>query len=193
MTNHLDYLKKDDLDKVNLKLQELLAGFHVFYSNLRGIHWNIKDVNFFVIHKKTQRLYEYVGEVIDILAERSRALGYDSEFRYSEFTKKSFIEEISLQTTSSFNSSIQSIIRNLSDILKNIFETRCVVDSACDYGTANVLDDIITAFEKYLWMYKSLLCECECPCHDQECSNTSEGKDSCDYKECCKDKHESVV
>ncbi|AHH03687.1 Neutrophil-activating protein A [Borrelia nietonii YOR] len=162
MSNHLSYLKKDDLDKINLKLQELLAGLHVFYANLRGIHWNIKDINFFVIHKKTEKLYDYVAEVIDIIAERSRALGYDSEFRCSEFIKKSFINEISLDATSSLMPSINSIVSNLKDILKNISETRCFIDSTSDYGTANVLDDIIVSFEKYLWMYSSLLSGCGC-------------------------------
>ncbi|APR65116.1 DNA starvation/stationary phase protection protein [Borrelia anserina] len=169
MTNHLSYLKKDDLDKVNLKLQELLAGLHVFYANLRGIHWNIKDINFFVIHKKTEKLYDYVSEVIDILAERSRALGYDSEFRCSEFIKKSFIEEISLDITSNLVLSINSIVCGLNDILKKMSEIRCFVDNTCDYGTANVLDDIIVSFEKYLWMYGSLLSDCDCPCHKKEC------------------------
>ncbi|UPA18150.1 Dps family protein [Borrelia puertoricensis] len=167
MSNHLNYLKADDLDKINLKLQELLAGLHVFYANLRGIHWNIKDVNFFVIHKKTEKLYDYVAEVIDILAERTRALGYDSEFRCSEFIKKSFINEISLDITSSFEPSIRSIVCNLNDILKNMSKIRCFVDSTSDYGTANILDDIIVSFEKYLWMYRSLLCDCESSCHDK--------------------------
>ncbi|AHE63000.1 Dps family protein [Borrelia parkeri] len=169
MANHLNYLKTEDLDKINLKLQELLAGLHVFYANLRGIHWNIKDINFFVIHKKTEKLYDYVAEVIDILAERARALGYDSEFRCSEFIKKSFINEISLDITSSLEPSINSIICNLNDILKNMSKTRCFVDSTSDYGTANILDDIIVSFEKYLWMYRSLLSDYECPCHKRGC------------------------
>ncbi|BDU62643.1 DNA starvation/stationary phase protection protein [Candidatus Borrelia fainii] len=169
MANHLNYLKIDDLDKINLKLQELLAGLHVFYANLRGIHWNIKDINFFVIHKEAEKLYDYVAEVIDILAERSRALGYDSEFRCSEFIKKSFINEINLDITSSLEPSIRSIVCNLNDILENMSNTRCFVDSTSDYGTANILDDIIVSFEKYLWMYRALLSDCKCSCHKREC------------------------
>ncbi|AHH04714.1 hypothetical protein BmHC_00705 [Borrelia miyamotoi] len=187
MTNNLSYLKKDYLDKINLKLQELLAGLHVFYANLRGIHWNIKGVNFFVIHKKTENLYDYVGEVIDILAERIRALGYDSEFRCSAFIKMSFINEISLEISSNLVPSISSIICNLNDILKNIFEIRCFVDSKSDYGTANVLDDIIAYFEKYLWMYRSLLNNCKCSCDKDDCKCSCDKDDckcSCDKDDC---------
>ena len=28
------------------KLNELLATYQVFYTNVRGYHWNIKDVNY---------------------------------------------------------------------------------------------------------------------------------------------------
>ncbi|UGQ16345.1 Dps family protein [Borrelia sp. RT5S] len=188
MLNHLDYLKKDHSDKINLKLQELLSGFHVFYSNLRGIHWNIKSVNFFVIHKRTQKLYEYISEVIDVLAERSRALGYESEFRYSEFSKNSFVKELSMESTSSFSLSVSGIVRDLGIILKNIFETRGIVEDASDYGTANVLDDIMVSLEKYLWMYRSLMGHCECSCCKEKCCKEKccEGK-TCEEK-CCEGK-----
>ncbi|AFI31478.1 Dps family protein [Borrelia crocidurae] len=167
MENHLGHLEKENSDKIHLALQELLAGLHIFYANLRGIHWNIKDINFFVIHKETEKLYDYVAEVIDIIAERSRGLGYDSEFRCSEFMKKSFIKEISLDVSSSLIPSIKNIICNLGDIIKNMSKTRCFIDSTSDYGTANILDDIIVSFEKYLWMYKSLLNGCVCVCNNE--------------------------
>ncbi|ACH94916.1 Dps family protein [Borrelia recurrentis] len=167
MENHLGHLEKENSDKIHLALQELLAGLHIFYANLRGIHWNIKDINFFVIHKGTEKLYDYVAEVIDIIAERSRGLGYDSEFRCSEFMKKSFIKEISLDVSSSLIPSIKSIICNLGDIIKNMSKTRCFIDCTSDYGTANILDDIIVSFEKYLWMHKSLLNGCACVCNNE--------------------------
>ncbi|WP_210371495.1 Dps family protein [Borreliella garinii] len=167
MEKYLSYIKKDDLEEIHLKLQELLASLHIFYSNLRGIHWNIKDTNFFVIHKKTQDLYEYIEKIIDIVAERSRMLGYDSEFRYSEFIKKSFIKELNIESTSDFLLSMQSIVCSLAEILKNIFEMRKLIDTACDYGTANIMDDIMSDLEKHLWMHKALLENCDCFCHDE--------------------------
>ncbi|PRR27766.1 neutrophil-activating protein NapA [Borreliella burgdorferi] len=178
MEKYLSYIKKDDLDAIQLKLQELLASLHIFYSNLRGIHWNIKDTNFFVIHKKTQKLYEYIEKIIDIVAERSRMLGYDSEFRYSEFMKKSFIKELDIESTSNFLPSMESIVCSLAEILKNIFGMRKLIDTAGDYGTANIMDDIMSDLEKHLWMHKALLENCDCFCHDENESKCCE----CDAK-----------
>ena len=51
----------------------------------------------------------------------------------------------------------------------------------------------MVALEKYLWMYKSLVNHCECPCHEGKKSDLCEDKDSCKCPchedECCKDKH----
>lgn len=175
---YLSYIKKDDLREIHLKLQELLASLHIFYSNLRGIHWNIKDTNFFVIHEKTEDLYEYIEKIIDIVAERSRMLGYDSEFRYSEFIKKSFIKELNVESTFDFLLSMKSIVCSLEEILKNIFGMRKLIDTACDYGTANIIDDIMSDLEKHLWMHKALLESCDCFCHDDNKSECCE----CDTK-----------
>ena len=37
-------------------LQQLLADFQVFYTNLRGLHWNVKGKNFFVLHSQFENL-----------------------------------------------------------------------------------------------------------------------------------------
>ena len=52
------------------KLNELLAGFQVYYQNLRGIHWNIKGKQFFELHLKFEELYTDANQRVD---ENSRA------------------------------------------------------------------------------------------------------------------------
>ncbi len=44
---------------------------------------------------------------------------------------------------------------------------RKLIDTACDYGTANIMDDIMSDLEKHLWMHKALLENCDCFCHDE--------------------------
>lgn len=47
----LDYIHLDAVaaGKVVEALQQLLADYQVFYTNLRGFHWNIKGHGFFVL------------------------------------------------------------------------------------------------------------------------------------------------
>ena len=50
----LDYLQLNAsaTDNVVKSLQQLLADFQVYYTNLRGFHWNIQGPDFFVLHSK---------------------------------------------------------------------------------------------------------------------------------------------
>lgn len=45
----LDYIQldKQKVENVINGLQQLLADFQVYYTNLRGLHWNIKGYSFF--------------------------------------------------------------------------------------------------------------------------------------------------
>ena len=48
----------------------MLADLQVFYSNLRGFHWNVKGHGFFVLHSKYEELYNDAAEKVDEVAER---------------------------------------------------------------------------------------------------------------------------
>ncbi len=73
---------------------------------------------------------------------------------------------------------MESIVCSLTEILKNIFGMRKLIDTAGDYGTANIMDDIMSDLEKHLWMHKALLENCDCFCHDENESKCCE----CDAK-----------
>ena len=54
----LDYIKLNEsgVNNVVASLQQLLADFQIYYTNLRGFHWNIKGHDFFVLHSKFEDL-----------------------------------------------------------------------------------------------------------------------------------------
>lgn len=73
----LDYLQLNAsaTDNVVKSLQQLLADFQVYYTNLRGFHWNIQGPDFFVLHSKFEDLYNDAADKIDEIAERILTLG----------------------------------------------------------------------------------------------------------------------
>jgi starvation-inducible DNA-binding protein len=58
----LNYIKlnEKEVSSVVASLQQLLADFQVYYTNLRGFHWNIKGHGFFVLHSKFEELFNGV-------------------------------------------------------------------------------------------------------------------------------------
>ena len=70
----LDYIQldKQKVENVINGLQQLLADFQVYYTNLRGLHWNIKGYSFFVLHSKFEDMYNSAAETIDEIAEYNK-------------------------------------------------------------------------------------------------------------------------
>ena len=68
----LDYLHLDEkkVESVVAALKQLLADYQIFYTNLRGFHWNVKGKGFFTLHAKYEELYNDAAEKIDEIAER---------------------------------------------------------------------------------------------------------------------------
>lgn len=52
----LDYLHLNEKKVAGVvsALHQLLADFQVHYTNLRGMHWNIKGHGFFVLHESSR-------------------------------------------------------------------------------------------------------------------------------------------
>ena len=69
----LNYIKLNESGVANVvsALHQLLADFQVYYTNLRGFHWNIKGHGFFVLHEKFESMYDDAAEKVDEIAERT--------------------------------------------------------------------------------------------------------------------------
>ena len=93
----LDYLHLDAsaVSNVVASLKQLLADYQVFYTNLRGFHWNIKGHGFFVLHGKFEDMYNNAAEKVDELAERILMLGGEPENKFSEYLKVACVKEVS--------------------------------------------------------------------------------------------------
>lgn len=51
-------LDKEIAKKLADELNGLLATYQVFYTNVRGYHWNVRGVNFFELHAKFEEIYD---------------------------------------------------------------------------------------------------------------------------------------
>ena len=93
----LDYLNLNEEKALNIVagLQQLLADFQVYYTNLRGFHWEIKGRGFFVLHEKFESMYDDAATKIDEIAERILTLGQTPENKFSEYLKVARVPEVS--------------------------------------------------------------------------------------------------
>ena len=148
----LDYLNLNEARVANVvtALQNLLADFQIYYSNLRGFHWEIKGRGFFVLHEKFESMYDDTATKVDEIAERILTLGGTPENKYSGYLKVARIPEVSGVTSS------HEAVDNILNTYKHfIAEERKLIDLATeanDAVTADMLTGYLKEQEKMIWM-----------------------------------------
>lgn len=148
----LDRKKSEALAK---ELNILLANYHIYYQNTRGLHWNISGKHFFELHVKFEEIYTDALVKIDLIAERILTLGFTPLHTFSDYLKNSGIKEG--KNISDAKTAVELIVNSLQLIIiteRNILKT---ADKLNDEGTITLLTDFITQQEKEIWMYSSWL------------------------------------
>ena len=123
----LDYTQLEAKTAKNTEeeLQTLLADFQVFYTNMRGFHWNVKGRGFYQLHELFEKMYDDAAEKIDQIAERILMLGEVPAHNFSYYLKASQIKE------SGVVSDPDEIVRLILESLKTLIsQERKVLDLA---------------------------------------------------------------
>ncbi len=146
--------------KTVASLQQLLADFQVYYTNLRGFHWNIQGKGFFTLHSKFEEMYDDAAEKVDEIAERILMLGGTPANKFSDYLKVSKIKEVAGVVC---EKEIVKII--LDDIKALIAAERAILAQASEAGdetTVSQLNDYLVEQEKLVWMLVAYsTCNCE--------------------------------
>ena len=148
----LDYLHLNESAVANVVtgLQQLLADYQVFYTNLRGFHWNIKGHGFFVLHGKFEDLYNDVAEKVDELAERVLTLGGTPDNRFSEYLKVAKIQEVAGVCCG--DEALKNVLDTYSYLIGEERKVLAAASEAGDETTVGMLSEYLAGQEKMVWM-----------------------------------------
>lgn len=148
-------LDQKKVNKVVEGLSQLLADLQVFYSNLRGFHWNVKGKGFFHLHEKYEEYYDDVADKVDEVAERILQLGATPENRHSEYLKVANVKEDGFDPSG--REGMEKVVETLSVLIS---QERKVLQSASEAGdevTVSLMSDYLKEQEKKVWMIVSFL------------------------------------
>ncbi|WP_010520807.1 Dps family protein [Aquimarina agarivorans] len=148
-------LDQEQVEKMNLHLNDLLANYQIFYMNVRGFHWNIKGEKFFELHVKFEELYNDLLVKVDELAERILTLGGQPIHAYSIYLKTCDIKEAINYTNA--DDTVNSILSSFELLLKKQRGLLELSSAANDEGTSALMSDYIREQEKLTWMYSAFL------------------------------------
>lgn len=145
----------ENANELILRLNTLLANYHIYYMNVRGFHWNIKGEKFFELHVKFEELYNDLILKIDEIAERILTLGGTPIHSYSDFLTMSAIKEVKDATTADVT--VHSVLDSFKQLLVMQREILSLAAEANDEGTSALMSDYIREQEKLVWMYSAFL------------------------------------
>ena len=151
----LDYLNLNEAKTMNVVagLQQLLADFQVYYTNLRGFHWEIQGRGFFVLHGKFEEMYNDAAAKIDEIAERILTLGGTPENKFSEYLKTARVAEVSGVTRSS--EAVEHVLETYKHFIAEERKLIEVANEANDAVTVDMLTGYLKEQEKMIWMLVS--------------------------------------
>lgn len=152
-----DYLGLDTsaTKKISDKLQNLLADFQVYYTNLRGFHWNVKGRQFYRLHNEFEDLYDEVADQIDEIAERILMLNETPLHNFSDYLKKNEIKESGV--VESGDEAMKLVLDYLKVLLKKEREIISMASEVNDEGTVDLMAGYIVGQEKNVWLIASYL------------------------------------
>jgi starvation-inducible DNA-binding protein len=138
------------VNPVTTKLGEVLANYQVFYTNLRGLHWNIQGDKFFELHALYEEYYNEMAEKIDEVAERIVILGGVPENNFSSYLKIAEVKEIS--KVFDWQDGVTNVLETLQLFVEKLRELHALAIKSGDHGTVSLANHGIKLFEKKIWM-----------------------------------------
>lgn len=149
-------LEKNQVKVVDI-LNKVLANESILSTKTRNYHWNVIGPNFSELHKFFDEQYGQLDDIIDQVAERSRALGGKSIATMTEFLVKTDLKEHSKQ----YPEALQMVFNLLQDhkvIIRNLRkDLETCASEYNDMGTSNFLTDLMEKHEKMAWMLRAFL------------------------------------
>lgn len=143
-------MKDEELLKVVVELNILLADYHIYYQKLRSNHWNIIGKNFFDLHEKFEDMYNDARVKIDEIAERILTLRYHPMSKLDDYLKtSSIIEDTPIKTDQDM---VKDTLNDHKILLKQMASVIEKADEVSDEGTIDLIGGYIRELEKTSWM-----------------------------------------
>lgn len=122
----------------------------MYYTNLRGFHWNIKGHDFFVLHSQFEKMYDDTAEKVDEIAERILMLGGTPANKFSDYLKVANINEV--DKISNGEQALNNILQSISYLIGEERKILSIASQSGDEVTVSMMSDYLQEQEKLVWM-----------------------------------------
>ncbi|RDY58604.1 DNA starvation/stationary phase protection protein Dps [Flagellimonas nanhaiensis] len=156
MIRYKSSIKVGNKEELISILNQQLADTFDLYSQLKQAHWNVKGMEFHSLHLLFDQLAEQTLSFVDMIAERTTALGGVARGTIRMASKLTRLE----QSPDSFDNSEYTITKMVERYAQVCTSTRGCIDSCESHGdkaTADLFTEISRGLDKSLWMLEAHL------------------------------------
>lgn len=144
--------RKEAISTINHTVAELFD----LFGRIKQAHWNVRGTAFIGLHKLLDEFSATIMEHIDVAAERATALGGVVEGSLRESVRHSSLKKKEEPTSIS---GMADWINELADVHAvvggNIRKAIKKISDLDDFGTADLLTDILRDLDKQLWLLEA--------------------------------------
>jgi starvation-inducible DNA-binding protein len=137
-------------------LNDAVAELFDLFARIKQAHWNVRGTTFIGLHKLLDEFAARIMEHIDLAAERATALGGVVHGSLRESAKQSHLKKTEEPPSIS---GMSDWINELADVhASSSTDIRAAIKKmtdAEDFGTADLLTDILRALDLQLWLLEA--------------------------------------
>jgi starvation-inducible DNA-binding protein len=143
----------EDLQKSTAALQSSLTELQQLSLQTKQAHWNVSGTLFYPLHEMLQEHYEGISNYADMVSERMLSIGSSSDGRAPTVVQTSKLPEIpagfidDAQVLTFFIKQYQTVGQRLYNRIDEI--------EKIDPTSANLLQEVEAAIEKYQWQVRA--------------------------------------
>lgn len=148
-------LERDERKKLSELLGDVLASTYLLYGKTHAYHWNVEGASFFAIHKLTDEQYHELGEAIDGIAERIRAIGFLAPVGYGNYVERSIVADAA--DVPDARQMVTELMKDHELIAKQARDAAIEADNVNDIYSNDLLTRRVGVHEEAVWMLRSIL------------------------------------
>jgi starvation-inducible DNA-binding protein len=138
------------IDALNARLADGLD----LHAQIKVAHWNIKGPHFAALHPLFETFAEDLAGRNDAIAERAVTLGGRAYGTVRHVARASRLPEYPAETTRDLEH-VALLADRFDAYLAGVREARAVAEGAGDIDTADLLTQVVAAFEKHAWFLRA--------------------------------------
>jgi len=138
-------------------LNTTLSDEFVIYTKTLNYHWNVEGMDFSEYHLFFQKQYEELAQILDEVAERTRALGGKASGSLGTFLQQTRLTETS-KTPKLAKEMIKNLLTDHETLIRHLRkDIETCASQHHDTGTNDFLTGLMEQHEKMAWMLRAHL------------------------------------